>query len=296
MNNQRNIEGFNQQQFNNLFNSALVNNLPYLFWMYELIGNEYKLIKWNKNQEIYTEYSTEELYHKNALDFFDDQGKTSAAKAITEIFERGSAKIFENLLTKSGKTIPYCFEGYLFNFGSRQIFIGISIDVSEESETKKKLKLVECEKERLLKIDQENKKELQSYTAKILRNNIVSNKLSRQVDIILAKKDISNCRDEILKLKTIIDSQQVSTYNWEMFQSKFDKVYANFFDSLKTKHPELTKSELQFCSFVKVQISIVDIASLLNISMEGVKKKKYRIRKKLSLNRSDSLELYLLKF
>jgi len=59
-----NKEVLNELQFQNLFNSSLIKNLPYLFWMYELIGDDYKLIKWNKNQEIYTEYNANLLKKK----------------------------------------------------------------------------------------------------------------------------------------------------------------------------------------------------------------------------------------
>lgn len=296
MQNQTDIDALNELQFNNLFNNSLINNLPYLFWMYELIDNEYKLIKWNKNQEIYTEYSAEELYHKSALDFFDEKGKERAANAIADIFESGDTNLLENLLTKSGKLVPHYFEGYLFNFGSRHIFIGISVNMSEQTAIKEKLKLVEIEKERLLLIEKENKKELQSYTSKVLHNNIISNRISRQVDHLLTYSGIDHCKDEIIKLKKIVESQQVSNYNWEIFQSKFDKVYEHFYDDLKLQHPDLTKSELQFCSLFKVKIPISDISSILNISNEGVKKKKYRIRKKINLNRNDALEVYLSKF
>jgi len=287
------IEALNQLQFNNLFDSTLIKNLPYLFWMYELIDNDYKLIKWNKNQEIYTEYSAEELYHMRPMDFFKKEDEERIIKGIVTIFNNGKVKLFGDLKTKAGKLIPYYFEGYQFNFSNRQIFIGISVDVSLQAKTIRKLQLYEKEKQDLLVENNEKKDQLSNVTAQIFQNNRLNNILDRQVSKILKSDNIDYIKNELIQLNKIIKNRQNSQENWETYNIKLEASHRDFLTKLKTIHPCLTKSELRFCAYVKIQIPISEIASFLNISMDGIKKKKYRIRKKFNLKRNDSLNLYI---
>lgn len=79
-------------------------------------------------------------------------------------------------------------------------------------------------------------------------------------------------------------------------KDSLDNLPYDFIKNLKKKHPNLTKSEIKFCTYIKMRLPIDEILSILNISNEGIKKKKYRIRKKITLGRNDSLEFYILKF
>ena len=293
MSNSTDKEVLNDLQFQNLFNSSLIKNLPYLFWMYEFIDNDYKLIKWNKNQEIYTEYSAEELYHMSVFDFVDDNVKGKINNAISTIFKQGKSGIFENLLTKSGKLIPYYFEGYQFNLAERQIFIGISIDVSQHAKTLRKLQLAEKEKLTLLDENTKNKEQLLNITAQIFQNIRLNNILDRQVNKILESDNIDYIKNELIQLKRIIKTQQNSQEIWESFDVRLDTSHQDFLTKLQIKHPNLTKSELKFCVYIKTQIPTSELASFLNISMEGIRKKKYRIRKKIDLKSNESLKLYI---
>jgi len=293
MQNATNKKMLNDLQFQNLFNSSLIKNLPYLFWMYELIDNDYKLIKWNKNQEIFTEYSAEELYHMNALDFFDEKGKENIKNSIANVFKQGKSIAIEKIITKTGKIVPYYFEGYQFNLAERQIFIGISVDISQNTKTLRKLQLSEKEKRILFDENSKNKEQLLNLTAQIFQNNKSNNILDRQVNKILESDNIDYIKNELIQLKKIIKTQQNTQETWESFNSRLDASYHDLITKLKIKHPNLTKSELRFCMYIKIQIPITELASVLNISMEGIRKKKYRIRKKINLKSNDSLKLYI---
>lgn len=285
----------NELQFTNLFNSHLINSVSNIVFMYEWIDNDYKLIKWNKNHLIFTGYSKEESFHKSVLDFIPEDGHDNIKKAIENIFKTGKVQVFDKLLTKYGNEVPYYYEAYQFNFLDRQIFIGMGVDVSDHSKTKEKLELSEEERRKLLINDNNNKKELLAYTAQVLQNNVINNKIKRQVDKLLTLNDLNQCKDEINKLKKIIESQQNSQDNWELYKIKFNKVHIRFIDDLKTKHPNLTKSELRFCTYLKMEFPTLEIASILNISKESIIKKKYRIRKKLNLDKNEYLEHYFSK-
>ena len=73
-------------------------------------------------------------------------------------------------------------------------------------------------------------------------------------------------------------------------QSNIDSVNAEFYDNLKTKFPDLTKSEAELCGYIRIKLSTKDISILKNVAAASVKMGKNRLRKKLGL--SPEADLY----
>ncbi len=261
--------------------------------MYEFIDNDYKLIRWNKNQEIYTGYNTKELYHMSPHDFVMKEDRDTISNAIEKIFTKGKSGIYANLLTKSGKLIPYYYEGYHFNFGKRKIFIGLSVDVSSQSMLKDKLKSSKIEKELLFDDNIKYKERLLNNSYKFLQFSRMTNILDQQLESALKSNNMEDMKSKIILLRKNIKSQLNKQKYWETPEIEFNQVHPDFMDRLNQKYPDLTKGEIQYCIYLKMNIPPLEIASLFKISAEGLKKKKYRIRKKFNLNRSDSLKLYI---
>nr|NQU91355.1 hypothetical protein [Bacteroidota bacterium] len=53
--------------------------------------------------------------------------------------------------------------------------------------------------------------------------------------------------------------------------------------------PNLTQNELKLCSYLRMNLSTKEIAQMLNISLESVTTKRYRLRKKLQLENEENL-------
>lgn len=53
---------------------------------------------------------------------------------------------------------------------------------------------------------------------------------------------------------------------------RFTVVHKDFFDKLRVIHPTLSKSELKFCAYLKIHLDSSQIASVLSITNEGIKK------------------------
>ena len=58
----------------------------------------------------------------------------------------------------------------------------------------------------------------------------------------------------------------------------------NFRERLKREHPGLTAYDLRLCTYLKANLTTKEIATLLNITPDSVKKAKHRLRKKMSLH------------
>ncbi len=115
------------------------------------------------------------------------------------------------------------------------------------------------------------------------------NGLSKRSNNQSLKKDFSRIIDEIEK-------NIASNQDWEQFEIHFDKVHGNFSERLKQDFPDLTPQEMKLAAYLRMNLSTKEIAQMLNISVRGVEIARYRLRKKLNLERKDNLSEFILKY
>ena len=80
---------------------------------------------------------------------------------------------------------------------------------------------------------------------------------------------------------------------WQDFLRKFSRIDGKFIKQMQAKCEDISPAELRMATLIRFGISPKDAASLLNISEDGVKKSRYRLRKRLELANDDNLDLYL---
>lgn len=80
-----------------------------------------------------------------------------------------------------------------------------------------------------------------------------------------------------------------SNNDWMQFVIEFEMVYPGFFTALKPETQKLTKNDLRTAALIKLKLSNKEMAEVLNITSEGVKKSKNRLKKKLGLGASEDL-------
>lgn len=82
----------------------------------------------------------------------------------------------------------------------------------------------------------------------------------------------------------------------DLFNQKFNQVHPDFYNKLIKAHPGLTKSELKFCAYLRLNLTSHQISNIMNVTNEAIRKNRHRIRKKLELSTDVSLENYLSTF
>ncbi len=82
--------------------------------------------------------------------------------------------------------------------------------------------------------------------------------------------------------------------HWQTFFLHYEKTNPGFIPRLREKHPYLTANEIRFITYIHINLSNKEIASLLNISYGAVRKRKERLANKLRLDSSSDLYPYLL--
>lgn len=175
------------------------------------------------------------------------------------------------------------------------------------------LKEKEYDKERMRKeqeiIALQNEKLEQELTFKSQEMANLMINFSRKNEILLyIKQELSKITGEmkgdgyvklkrmLLALNNNIDSNIASDDALKRFEEQFNLVHNNFMKKVREKHPDLSTSEIKMCAYVKMGLSSKEMAPLLNISIRGAETLRYRLRKKMGLEREDSLTEYLNSF
>jgi len=174
------------------------------------------------------------------------------------------------------------------------VFIAIYI-YNQRTKENHKRELLNAEQEILqlknenlaAEVNIKNSKLLFSSTQMAHKNEILS---SVKEDL---KEIISNPEANIRKTIRKLDRELESEDYWKEFNVYFNQVDANYIDALLAKHPNLTQNDIRLCGLLKLNLSTKEIAILLNVSVRGVEKSKYRLKKRLILNSDQDLLGYI---
>lgn len=81
--------------------------------------------------------------------------------------------------------------------------------------------------------------------------------------------------------------------NWDEFDCLFSKVHQSFYTILQNRFPDISHTERKLCGLIKLNLNAKEKAAMLNVSVESIKKTKYRLKKKLGLSSEVSLKAFL---
>lgn len=134
-------------------------------------------------------------------------------------------------------------------------------------------------------------KELASQTLHLVQKSTFIQELKENLEKI--KKSPELFKVEFRRLVMLLKKESAEDKDWEVFKSYFSEVHNNFDNKLKTIYSEITEKEIRLASFLRMNLSTKEIASMLNVLPESVLKSKYRLKKKLNLDKDIDLNTFL---
>lgn len=157
------------------------------------------------------------------------------------------------------------------------------------TETQKRL----IEEQKLLKEQQMQQdlefkeSQLSAMTLQMLQKNELMHELKERLE-----EDQSLSKDQ--KLGRIISKGLNQDKEWSDFNTHFESINKHFYVRLKFAYPDISPNDLKICALIKLNLSIKEMAAILNISPDSVKTARYRLRKKLQLNNEDNLTAFIM--
>ena len=147
--------------------------------------------------------------------------------------------------------------------------------------------IIKLQNERLEREMESKNKELAVSTMSLIKKNEFLSKIKEQL------KENGNAPQVKTVIKTI-DKDISEEDNWKFFKKAFNNADKDFFKKIKSKHPDLTSTDLKLCAYLRLNLTSKEIAPLLNISVKSVEIKRYRLRKKMDLPHEKNLTDYIL--
>lgn len=159
----------------------------------------------------------------------------------------------------------------------------------EEESLKSKQRITELVNEKLEQELVYKSKELSNSTFNILRKNKIMQGLKVEMQQLYLEKNLKKRDLKILGLMKLIENEINTKKDWKIFDSNFQAVHDDFIHNLQKKYPGLNQSDIRLCTFLKMNKTTKEIATLMNMSIRGVETSRYRLRKKMGLSRGENL-------
>ena len=154
---------------------------------------------------------------------------------------------------------------------------------------KRKEEIAVLEQQRLIKEIELNN---QKISAKALYSSGRNQLLQDIVASLSAVPELSKNKTLINHVRALKNHLKVDS-DWDDFILHFESVNQGFLKKLKEKHPGLTANDIRYISYVYMNLSTKEIATMLNITLEACRKRKERIVNRLGLSEDISLIDYL---
>ncbi|MCP9767164.1 hypothetical protein EGI22_04530 [Lacihabitans sp. LS3-19] len=154
---------------------------------------------------------------------------------------------------------------------------------------------IESEKRKNAEIELDaKKKELTAKVLQLARKNEFLNSLETEIDYLKNNVDDS-VNKTTNRISRMIKRDIDSDVQWDQFSQEFSSVHQGFLSALTEKFGNFSKSEIRLISLLKMNMNSKEIADILGISDEGIKKARYRLRQKMNLEDAE-LQSFLLSF
>jgi hypothetical protein len=166
------------------------------------------------------------------------------------------------------------------------LLAAIALLVVNRQLLKEKLKANKAEQEKkLLAQDvQAATEQLHMFTTNILEKTHLIEQLEQEMTERQANTDHHATLSSLGQLTILTED------DWQQFKRLFEKAYPGFFHTLTGRFPDITLAEQRMAALIKLQLSGHQMASMLGISADSVRKSRQRLRQRLQVGPEANLD------
>jgi len=105
----------------------------------------------------------------------------------------------------------------------------------------------------------------------------------------LTKDKLSDYQESIRNIQNIIHQKLTFASEKSTFYAEVEKIHKDFKIKLESKYPDLSEHDKKLATLIRLDLSNKEIATLMGISPKSVEVSRYRLKKKLGLEKDSSL-------
>lgn len=132
---------------------------------------------------------------------------------------------------------------------------------------------------------------IESQALDIRENSELNEKMINIVNQCLKVNQENDVTESLHKLNRMLKKNH--SFNKGVLDDHMDILNELFIKRLLNDFPDLNFEELKLCYFIRAQYSTKEIASRMSLSLRGAETKRYRLRKKLGLDRKTKLAVFI---
>ncbi|MDP3443073.1 MAG: hypothetical protein Q8T08_09475, partial [Ignavibacteria bacterium] len=152
-------------------------------------------------------------------------------------------------------------------------------------------KMMVIEKQKLSKELEYKNKELTTNVMYLLKKNEFISTISDKLKNVYQGQKADN--ETVINNVILELDKSITQDTWTEFEVRFQEVHVEFYNNLSRQFPDLTPNELRLCAFLRLNMTSKEISTITYQSSESLKTARYRLRKKLGLDRDENLIAYL---
>lgn len=119
------------------FSQAMIESMPGIVYFYDKNG---RFLRWNRNFEVVSGYSGEEVAQMHPLQFFDAEDQPLLEDSINRVFSNGEASVEAAFRSRNGDRRPYFFTGRSVSYEGQSCLLGVGIDISDRRQAEDALR------------------------------------------------------------------------------------------------------------------------------------------------------------
>ena len=140
----------------------------------------------------------------------------------------------------------------------------------------------------------ENKNNLTALTSLLLKKNTRISELEEKAENKSAEEIKQSVEEDFSE--NLYNRRILTDEDWASFKVYFEKSYPGYLQKLRSSSQGISEAEERLFLFIKLNLTNKEAAAILGISADSIKKTRNRLRKRLELEISLSLEEYIKNF
>jgi tetratricopeptide (TPR) repeat protein/DNA-binding CsgD family transcriptional regulator len=288
-----------QQQIG--FNDELKPLLHDIAMIYEMINQSDSALKYFKEFQIVSDslYSIEERNRLNELketyeaDLKEEQLRNNA-KEIELLEQSNEVKTQRNINLVIILIVIVALTIAIISRQRNSMKLNKMLASQKELAHKAEILAKETERQKLEEDLKHRQRELANQALLIAEKNEMIRSFRSEVEKV-GQEEVQ-AKNSLRSISRKMERAENQQGDWDKFMQLFKDVHPELWSKLAQTHEDLTHNDLRLLALMKMGFSNKEIADILHITEGGLKKARYRLRKKLDLEAEASLHQFIQNF
>lgn len=283
------------------FNDELKPLLHDIAMVYEMLDQSDSALKYFKEFQIVSDslYSLEEKNKLNELkeayeaDLKEEQLRNNA-KEIELLEQSNEAKTQRNINLVIILIVVVALTIAIISRQRNSIRLNKMLAAQKEIAHKAELLAKESERQKLEEDLKHRQRELANQALLIAEKNEMIRSFRSEVEKV-GEEEVQ-AKNSLRSISRKMERAENQQGDWDKFMQLFKDVHPELWSKLAQSHEDLTQNDMRLLALMKMGFSNKEIADILHITEGGLKKARYRLRKKLNLEAEASLHQFIQNF